>query len=268
MSTENAANEGGTSDEKTTDTGPNLNEAIELAVQKATNALKSNRDTILEESRGFKEQVTALQGQFETLGGEEGVKRLIAMRENLEKDERTKLLAEGKHDEWFDQRTEALRANHTNVMEGLQTNLTAAEERAQAAEARYTGLILENGTRSECATAGVIDSAIEDVLFRVRATFQYDAEHGMPVIKNADGVIVLGKDGQTPKQIGEWLEERKVDARHWFPASTGGGINGGGPGGGGAGAASMEAIGRMTQAEYKAWRAKNPGFKDDRKSVY
>ena len=192
----------------------------------------------------------------------------MAMRENLEKDERTKLLAEGKHDEWFDQRTEALRANHTNIMDGLTQNLTAAEERAQLAETRYTGLILENGTRSECAKAGVIDSATEDVLFRVRATFQYDPDLGIPVIKNADGGIVLGKDGSNPKGIGEWLEERKVDARHWFPASTGGGINGGGPGGGGPAAASMEAIGRMTSAEYKAWRSKNPGFKDERKTIY
>lgn len=228
---------------------------IDAAVQKAVEPIKTNRDSILTEKREMKTALDAALLQVEKLGGSDGIESLLSLKERLEKDELGRLIADGKHDEWFDTRTSAMRADHENQLGGVQTKLEEAETRAQAAELRYTGLRVENEVRTACSKSeGFVESAIGDALLRATSVFAYDAERGV-VIKDENGGVTLGKDGSTPKSVSEWLEEQKETLRHWWGQSQGAGLDGS-TGGGGPRDASMEAVGKMTADEYKEYRKK------------
>jgi hypothetical protein len=58
-------------------------------------------------------------------------------------------------------------------------------------------------------------------------------ENGNAVQRDADGNVVIGKDGKTPFSPSEWLESMRESAPHWFPAgASGSGSNNGSKGGG------------------------------------
>lgn len=224
--------------------------AIAQAVAEATKGLKRNRDEILDEKKKLQDQVGSLTEQFEALGGTDGVQQLIEMRQRLEKDELGKLLADGRHDEWFEQRTQAMRANHENQLAALQEKLDAAETKAAEAEKRFTESLLKTQIMSAATEVGVVDSAVEDVARAARETFDFDVESGEFVIHDENGGIVLGPDGKSPKTMSEWLEERKQTSRHWFPPSQGAGANGSL----GSSREGEPDLSRMSMQQYQEWR--------------
>lgn len=227
---------------------------IATAVEQATASIKSNRDEILQEKRELKDQLQKAVDRFESLGGDEGVNSLIELKKRLEQDELGKLVSEGKHDEWFDKRTAKMRADHENQISGVNTKLEEAIQRAELAEQRYTGLKVENEVRAACSgSEGFVETAIVDALARASSVFEFDAEAGV-VQRDENGGIILGKDGSTPLTVSEWLEEQKKTSRHWWGASQGAGVNG--ATGGRSADASMEALGKMSMAEYRAQRKK------------
>jgi hypothetical protein len=97
-----------------------------------------------------------------------------------------------------------------------------AEGRGQ----KFADRVLENHIRAAASKAGVHQHAIDDALARSRSIFRLNDE-GDAVQVDAEGNVVVGKDGKTPFQPGEWLEGMKEQAPHWFPAqNAGGGANG------------------------------------------
>lgn len=96
----------------------------------------------------------------------------------------------------------------------------------------FQGRVLDDSIRAAAAQAGLHKHAIDDALFRGRVMFTLD-DSGNAVQRDADGNIVIGKDGKTPFSPSEWLESMRESAPHWFPAgASGSGSNGGGKGGG------------------------------------
>jgi hypothetical protein len=226
---------------------------INEAVEKATATLKQNRDEILAEKRKLKESLDAIQGQIDALGGTDGLKGLIEMRERLSKDETNKLLAEGKHDEWFERRASAMRKDLEAKIKAATEKAEAAERDRNAAHTAYAQREIEATVMQAATKAGIVDTALDDVLLRARNTFAFDREHGVH-IKGPDGVVLLGKDGKSPMGAAEWLDGMKEKARHWFPGSRGAGAEGGM--GGGNGALSDAQVAKMSMSEYKEYRKK------------
>lgn len=230
---------------------------VKKAVEAATSGLKKNRDEILAEKRALQEQLDKAKNDrkfYEELGGEDGVKKLLDFKKKLEKDESTKLLAEGKHDEWFDKRTAALRGEYEQKLTKQAELLTEREQQLAATNDRLARVMIQNDVQNAARTAGVVPSAVADIELVAMNTFEFDPEHDRHVIKDKDGVVLLGKDGQNPKSLGEWLDEQKESRRHWWPQSQGAGAAGGA--GGRAGAPDMKAIGQMSMSEYNEYRKK------------
>lgn len=104
-------------------------------------------------------------------------------------------------------------------------------DEAYAERDQHRDRVVDNHVRAAAAEAGIVPSAIEDVLLRGRQIFKLDSKAN-PVQYDEDGkTVILGKDSKTPFSPKEWLEGMKVKAPHWFPASgSGGGAGGGGKG--------------------------------------
>lgn len=109
--------------------------------------------------------------------------------------------------------------------------LAQAEAERKKAQA-FQGRVLDDSIRAAAAQAGLHKHAIDDALFRGRVMFTLD-ENGNAVQRDADGNVVIGKDGKTPFSPSEWLESMRESAPHWFPAgASGSGSNNGSKGGG------------------------------------
>ncbi len=232
--------------------GPDVATQIATAVEAATAGLKKNRDDVLAEKKVLADQMKVLNDQVTTLGGADGIKVLLETREKLQGDEMGKLLADGKYDEWYDQRTAAMRTDHQNQLNALTTKMEEAVEGRSQAEARWNDTILETEIRAACSKAGVVDSAVQDAHYHAKALFVHDVDTSTFLIKDKAGGTVIGKDGTTPKSMTEWLEEQKEVCRHWWPPSEGAGANGnlnGAPG-----APNQEAIAKMGMPEYRKFR--------------
>lgn len=227
--------------------------AIE-GVQKTNVDLKSEKTAITEERNSLKASIEAAGGieLLNNLGGAEGLEEVLAFKKRLESDELGQLLVSGKHDEWYERKTEALRQDHQNQVEALSKKVSDSDALISEANGRVRDMALNNEVRQACAEAEVNVSAIEDVQLRAGRDFKYDTDTGQLVIRDAEGGVVFGKDGESPKSVGEWLEEQRESARHWFPASKGSGAGGSEtrpPGG-------KDDMSKLSMTEFKAERNK------------
>lgn len=146
------------------------------------------------------------------------------MLKKFEEDENSKLTIE----ERVVKATEKAVAAARKDSDAYKAQAEAEHKRALA----FQGRVLDDSIRAAAAQAGLHKHAIDDALFRGRVMFTLD-DSGNAVQRDADGNIVIGKDGKTPFSPSEWLESMRESAPHWFPAgASGSGSNGGGKGGG------------------------------------
>lgn len=229
--------------------------AAVAAVQKTNVDLKTEKSAAIQQRDVLKTQLDAFGGGdiLEQLGGADGISKLVEFKTRLEKDDLGKLLAEGKHDEWYEKRTSALRQDHENQVTALSDKLSESGKQVDAALNRVRKMALRSEVVTACKESGVEASAMEDVQLRAERDFEYDADSDALVIRDENGGTVFGKDGSSPKTVGEWLEEQKEGSRHWFPPSKGGSAGGaGGP----AAPGGAEDISKMPMDQYRATREK------------
>lgn len=211
-------------DDVTGEQAQKLADAHQAALDEEVGGLKSKRDELLEAQKRLKGQL----GEYDGIDVEKA-RKLQAL---LEQDEEARLVADGKTDEVVNRRTKAMREEFESKLEQAQTQASALRDRA-----------LNDEIRREAAQAGVLNSAVDDVLLRARSQFTVDENSKLAA---KDGV--LGKDGQ-PLSTGEWLEALKEDAPHLFPQPKGSGA----PGSNGGSAAPAKWDSNMSAAEKVAY---------------
>jgi hypothetical protein len=233
-------------------TGNDLEAQITAAVQRETEGLKRTNAALKQEKTRLAERVDVMAKVVERIGGEEGAAALLEMQARLKKDDLGKLLAEGKTEEFLAATTKELKAEHEREKTKLQKMIEELEGGRTAAESAFANLKLEIGVREACAKSeGFRKEAVEDALLFARSQFIFDHERGTPVMKDANGTIVLGKDGETPMTIHEALEAAKESRRHWWEGSQGAGASGGI---GGSASANGKRVEDMSMDEYKKYR--------------
>src|ERR1700756_1021524 len=112
-------------------------------------------------------------------------------------------------------------------------------------------LLIDNVVKTEAVKAGVLPTALDDLTLRAGSTFSL--KDGVPVMKDAQGNVIYGKDGVTPKSIAEWVADTRKSAPHLFA-----GFNGSGAGGG-AGRGSVD-VSKMTPAQKISYGLSNNGL--------
>lgn len=206
---------------------------IQAKIDEVTAGLKHNNAELKAEKTELKKQFDELKSMLDGVGGADGLKKLSEMNERFQKDEIGKLLAEGKHEEWHEQRTASLRKDFEKKLEASNKATEEAIELARTKESKLHSLLLEREVMEAAANSGVVPSAMGDVKLNASQLFSFDSDADALVQKDSEGNIVFGRDGKTPKSVSEWLEEQIDEKRHWWPSSKGGGASGSGAGGSG-----------------------------------
>lgn len=205
-----------------------LQKQIEAAVEAATKGLKSTNTALKEEKTKLAEQMSGLTATLEQLGGADGVKQLLDYRKKLSTDELGKLLAEGKHDEWFDRRTTALRGEYDGRYKNLESQFQKEQETSKSKDHKIERMALRQEVNRAAMTAipDVDSGTVDDIYNAAEKVFKFDPTLDRLVIKDKDTGVITGKDGKTPKTMDEWLEDQKTVKRRWWGPSTAAGLNG------------------------------------------
>lgn len=211
-------------DDVTEEQAQKLAEAHQSALDSEVTGLKSKRDELLESQKKLKGQL----GQYEGIDADKARK----LQQLIEQDEDAKLLAEGNVDAVFDKRTKAMKDEYDAKLQAANTQAESLRDRA-----------LNDEIRREASQAGVLPSAVDDVLLRARSQFTV-SEMGQLAAREG----VLGKDGNALGSI-EWLDQLRESAPHLFPQAHGSNA----PGSNGGGAAPTQWDSKMSAADKVAY---------------
>lgn len=171
---------------------------------------KGRLDEFRDNNVTLKREADALKAQFEGVD----VIKYREMTEQQVKIAEKKLIEAGKVEELFEARMQPMRTEQEKL-------LKAAKDEAATSKKQLEGLLIDSALRDAAGKAGVLPSAVEDVLFRGRAAFRL--HEGAATAFDGDKPV-FGKDGN-PLSIDEWATSLSERAPHLFTPSSGGGSN-------------------------------------------
>ncbi|MFT0140777.1 hypothetical protein ACEK07_46130 [Alcanivoracaceae bacterium MT1] len=190
-----------------------LKEALSAKHQEALDSevggLKEKRDELLKAQRALKDQLK----QYDGIDPERARKLEAQLAEN----EEAQLIADGKLDEVLNKRTERMREEYDRKLAEAQKTAEGSKAFAQ----KFRGRVMSDEIRAAAGKAGLVDSAVEDAIYRAGALFEVNDE-GEVVPKEEAGLDADGK----PLTPLAWLKSMQEKAPHWFPVPQGGGAPG------------------------------------------
>jgi ElaB/YqjD/DUF883 family membrane-anchored ribosome-binding protein len=205
------AGEGGAAGGASTGNNTQLEE-----LQAELERLRSHSKKLLDEKKTLK----ATLDKF----GDIDPEKFKGMMTQLESSEEARLLAEGKIDDVVARRSERKILEVQSQLEELVKASDTAKEEASTWRNKYNSAVVERHIRIAAEKAGVIPSAIDDVLARAKGVFSV-TENDQLEARDTDGTLVkVGNKALDPLLFVESLKEK---APHYWPASQSGGAMGG-----------------------------------------
>ena len=193
-----------------------VDKMIREAVAAEVKGLKANSKKLKAEKEAAEEALKA----FEGIDPE----KVRALLEQVEGDEETQLLKDGKIEEVVAKRTERLVTAKDKEIEARDKRISELETENSDLNDRLQKKIVDGALRDAATKAGVVPTAIDDAVYRGSRVFVV-GDDDTPIAKDGEDTL-FGKDGKTPLTPLEYMEGMKETAPHWFPTSSGGGANG------------------------------------------
>jgi hypothetical protein len=122
-------------------------------------------------------------------------------------------------DEAVRARVQQMQTEHTTVVNELTGKVTTLSQTLDT-------VLIDGSLKSEAAKAGILPTALDDVVLRGRLVFK--TENGQPIAYDGKGQKMYDKDGTSPLSVGGWLKDLKKSAPHLFQGMQGGGAGGSG----------------------------------------
>ena len=209
----------------------------------------------LDKSSSVYDQVKELQEKFKGIDPEVARAAIQAIQDNKDKE----LIDKGDIDGLVEQRAAAKVAEVQGTFEqqinDLQTQLNESVTQTGTYKARLSDVVVDNSLQKAVSNVATVrKGAMQDVLSRGRSVFFLD-DSGKPVPKDAEGNVILGKDGVNPIGMEEWASNLVLDASYLFEGNAGGGAGGGGGGGGGSNSGGQAVKGTVDGGDQDAINA-------------
>ena len=222
----------------------------------AIDGLKRKNSELLGEKKKATARATELSNLFESLGGEDGLTELKALKEKIDGDAILQRVKNGEFKEVLNESNQAVREAlgkaHAKELAKRDEAFAARDEEYKAVIGQRNSMALSTGLSSAAdASEGFHPTAKNDAAAQAAAVFNtFNPETGQMEATDKDGVPVLGEDGKTPLTMGEWLEQRRETHPHWWASSQSGDLGGsiGNRISGG------DDLGDMSQADYEKAR--------------
>jgi hypothetical protein len=193
------------------------------------------------------EKFESIETKFKGVDVDEYLKMQKDVQENKDKE----MIGAGKIDELVEQKVNKIRTEQVKKIKDLQAN-------SDSLSTQLNEQVVGSAVKTAAIKAGVIGSAIDDVL--MRANSMWTAKDGKPVAMNKDGSVIWVEGTTEPLTIKKWIEGLSDKAPHLFATSTGTGAANSNPNSN-AKTITREAFDKMNQADKAAF------FKDGGKLV-
>jgi hypothetical protein len=125
----------------------------------------------------------------------------------------------------IEKRMRPVKTAHQAEIEKREQMLRALEAEREQVKTEMKRTRIETALTTACAEAGVLPSAVEDVVYLGQRYFKVN-DAGEVIAVDSSGVELFGADGK-PMRPREWISTRGTEKAHWFPLNAGGGAGGG-----------------------------------------
>jgi hypothetical protein len=180
---------------------------------------KAKHKQMLDENQAAKAKAKQVEDELAGLGDLESLKKFKAM---FDGNEELKMIAEGKHDEVFNKRTDKLKQDYESKLTAKEQELIEVKNKLTSRDRKVLALdMIQHITKNS-----QINSALysKDIL-REAADAGWTLDDNDNAVLVIDGDIQIGKDGKSPIKFNEWLDSNKELDR--FKIAIGGvGANG------------------------------------------
>ncbi|MDC5551022.1 hypothetical protein NRA66_16360 [Acinetobacter baumannii] len=220
---------------------PEIKAAIQAAVDEAVKGLKDKNAELIKDKKELKDELGSLKSKVDGLD----LDAIKVLLDKSNQDEESKLIAEGKIEEVIQKRTEKMREEHEKV-------LKAEKDRADKAETyanKFRQSVIQGQIVQAAVEMGALSEATADIAFLAQSQFSLD-ENGKAVAIDANGEVVIGKDGSNPVTPKEWVEGLRENKPYFWPKANGSGSPGSGT--------SIKKWSDYTEAERAALARENP----------
>ena len=175
-----------------------INALIAEAVDKEVSGLKNKNGELIAANKELKEKLS----QFDGLD----IDFLKRLKQEAEKDTETKLLADGKVDEYVELKTQAYRTETEKLIAQKEQELQEARSQVQ----QFKQSTIKGTVATLAAQEGVLPEFVD--IATMLAQGQFDLYNGQ-VVGVKDGQVINGKDGKSPLTVNEWLLKRVMRRR-------------------------------------------------------
>lgn len=183
---------------------------------------KAKHDEFRNANVTLRKELEEQKKRFEGIDPDE-VRKLAEEKQKLEETQQLKL---GEVEKVLENRLKTAKADWDK-------QLTAVSVERDTLNARLASIQIDQGVITVATKKGLRPTAIPDITARARSVFRL--VNGAPTAFEADGKTVrVGKDGITPMNLEEWVDQQVADAPHLFESNAGGGAASDASGGGGA----------------------------------
>ena len=182
---------------------PELQSEIDAYTETVVMKVKTKQQELLAETRAAKATAKQLQDEITGLGDLESLKKFKSM---FEGNEELKMIAEGKHDEVFNKRTDKLKQDYESKLTAKEQELFDVKNKLTSRDRKVLALdMIQHITKNP-----QINSALysKDIL-REAADAGWTLDDNDNAVLVIDGDIQIGKDGKSPIKFNEWLETNK-----------------------------------------------------------
>lgn len=220
---------------------PEIKAAIQAAVDEAVKGLKDKNAELIKDKKELKDELGSLKSKVDGLD----LDAIKVLLDKSNQDEESKLIAEGKIEEVIQKRTEKMREEHEKL-------LKAEKQRADKAETyanKFRQSVIQGQIVQAAVEMGALSEATADIAFLAQSQFSLD-ENGKAVAIDANGEVVIGKDGSNPVTPKEWVEGLRENKPYFWPKANGSGSPGSGT--------SIKKWSDYTEVERAALARENP----------
>lgn len=202
-----------------------VQEIVNNALKSEIVGLKSNNQALKDEKKKAQERLREYNDIMQSFGGQEGLSQLQALKQKIEQDEELRLFSQGDREKYNDRILNRAKQDHANQMKMLQEDRDKWKSEADSFVKKYQQREIEKSIVDGCTSSGVNPRYYKAMSAQVRDDIIFDDETERVIVKDVDGNLRYGKDGQ-PMQVGELIDTLREDQPELFMQSTGSGAVG------------------------------------------
>ena len=202
-----------------------VQDIVNKALKSEIVGLKSNNQALKDEKKKAQDRIREYNDIMQSFGGQEGLSQLQALKQKIEQDEELRLFSQGDREKYNDRILARAKQDHANQMKMLSEDRDKWKTHADSFVKKYQQREIEKSIMDGCAAAGVNPRYYKAMSAQVKDDILFDEETERVIVKDADGNLRYGKDGQ-PMHVGELIDTLREDQSELFLQSTGGGAVG------------------------------------------